>query len=273
MTARRWELTPGCHIDAGAHASLARALDQLFGLFQVSAPPSDPPAELCLAVDNLAAGGERLRINGLPIFSWAREAELPPLLESVFTDYAIHLRTTCLAFHAAALEINGVGVLITGGKGCGKSTLSLWMAQHGAGYGGDEIIFLDLAEGRIECFPKAATIKEVAFPFFGEAPTCESPVRGRLRYLLPASARPRFAPLPELGLIVLPDHGPDRAFSATRLTAAETARLLVQQSLGGLRHHPRAAGWVAQLASRPACWVEYAHPEQIADFIFRACGG
>jgi hypothetical protein len=62
-----------------------------------------------------------------------------PLIASCAINWAMLMQRELLFFHAAAVGIAGAGVLITGDKGAGKSTLSMALAASGHAFLGDEI--------------------------------------------------------------------------------------------------------------------------------------
>lgn len=72
-----------------------------------------------------------------------------------------------LLFHAAALEVDGAGLLLPGASGSGKSTLAAALASSGAGYLSDELVALDLAGGALVPYPKPISLKAGSFALLG----------------------------------------------------------------------------------------------------------
>ncbi len=272
---QHWELLPGFFIAAGSASPLCPALNQVFGAFL--RPPShhDPGGQrVCLdlpCVEGLGAG--RVWADGQPIFSIPAPASLAPYLEISLNGLAIQQRGDRMAFHAAATVVNGQTVWMVGNKGSGKSTLALCLAQSGACYGGDELVFARLDDGSLEAYPKAVTIKQASFPLFQARPVWQSEQRGPLSYHAVAEAIQPGVRLPPPGLIVVPDFSPRHpaAPHVIRLAPPETAVVLQQQCLGGLNRDPRALALIARWSGVPACLMEYSDSRAAAATILKLC--
>lgn len=63
------------------------------------------------------------------------------------------------ALHCACVERNGSGLLLAGGTGAGKSTLSLAMAQMGFGFLSDDWTYFSRFEGRLIAWGMATPVK------------------------------------------------------------------------------------------------------------------
>lgn len=82
----------------------------------------------------------------LPSWAWTRVSNLfdQLLLPGLLPAFAARgLR----AFHASAVEVNGVGVFIAGASGSGKTTAALLLISHGAKLIADDLMFLYREEG------------------------------------------------------------------------------------------------------------------------------
>ncbi len=62
-----------------------------------------------------------------------------PLIANCAVNWTMHMQREVLFFHAAAVGLGDAGVLIIGGKGAGKTTLSMALAARGHDFLGDEI--------------------------------------------------------------------------------------------------------------------------------------
>jgi hypothetical protein len=69
------------------------------------------------------------------------------------------LQSDLLCFHAAAVAIGGRGVLLTGGRGSGKTSVSLTLAAHGHGFLSDEVGALRIATGQLVPVRRAALVR------------------------------------------------------------------------------------------------------------------
>jgi hypothetical protein len=259
LALRSWRLGPEATITAH-DGPIARAIDEVFAAFSIDGDSLPARHAVRLSLDDTLT----LRADGAAIVRLGSEAGLAPLLEGSLLGLAVRTRRDAVPLHAASLSIDGRTLLLIGQKGSGKSTLALWLAEHaGAIYRGDEITFVRFSDRRLDVFPKAATLKSGSFELFdfaGSAPIHHDPVRGPVRYRLPASAVKAGSDehLAPLSLIVLPHYTPDVTLpQVTRLTPPETALELVQQCFGGLERDPLTLGVVAALAATPAFAVEF----------------
>lgn len=98
-----------------------------------------------------AFSGERLLID--------RALPWQIVLAHYFIDHLMRLQPEWAFFHAATLAIGEEGVLLSGNKGAGKSTLALALAARGHGFLGDEIAAIHLETGAIAPFPRAVSIR------------------------------------------------------------------------------------------------------------------
>jgi hypothetical protein len=83
------------------------------------------------------------------------------ILNSVFQRVRSHW-----LFHAAALTINGQGVLLLGAGGLGKTTLALELARRGHGFLSDDVGAVRRADGRVDPFPKSIGLRPDAGHLF-----------------------------------------------------------------------------------------------------------
>ena len=69
------------------------------------------------------------------------------------------LQSDLLCFHAAAVVIGGRGALLTGGRGSGKTSVSLALAAHGHGFLSDEVGALRITTGQLVSVRRAALVR------------------------------------------------------------------------------------------------------------------
>jgi len=81
------------------------------------------------------------------------------LIASCAINWAMWMQREMLFFHAAAVGIDGDGVLITGAKAAGKSTLSTALAAGGHAFLGDEIAAVRPRTMALESFRRAISIR------------------------------------------------------------------------------------------------------------------
>jgi HprK-related kinase A len=143
-----------------------------------------------------------------------------------------------LLLHAAAVERDGLALLMTGESGSGKSTLSALLGERGWRFLGDEFALVDLEEGRLHPFPRAVSLKNQAIDVIeGVAdpvrlgPKLQGTPKGTIRHLRPraeAIARMHEPAAPKL--ILFPRYGRDLAPEMRPVGAAEAFVRLTQAS-------------------------------------------
>ena len=90
-------------------------------------------------------------------------ADRATVWQSLIANFAINrvmrLQRRSVFMHAASVVVGGSGIILTGPKGAGKTTLSLALAARGHGFLGDEIAALRLADGVLLPFRRATSIR------------------------------------------------------------------------------------------------------------------
>jgi hypothetical protein len=267
---RIWRLGARTCVTARRDSLLPNAIDAVFREMAVE-DAFGASRNLTLDLRRTDQATWRLFANGLPIFRVKDDSELAPMLEGTLAGYAVRTRDDCAVFHAASVEIQGRGLLLAGGKGIGKSTLSLMLSHRGARYFGDELAFVRFQDHDLEAFPKAATLKEGSFSLFerhssnglngfnGNAPVVSycDPVRGPVRYHH-APNPAKLGELSSIALIVFPRYTPGASqLQLTELEPHEVALDLIRQCFGGLERDPRTLELVASLSKIRAYGMEY----------------
>lgn len=84
---------------------------------------------------------------------------LAPTIKAHITERLIRSHRWVFSLHAASLVTDGVGLLLCGQPGAGKSTLTLQLVNGGFRYAGDDVALVG-ADGTICGIPFALTLKE-----------------------------------------------------------------------------------------------------------------
>ncbi len=83
-----------------------------------------------------------------------------PLIANCAVNLAMRMQRGVLFFHAAAVGVGDAGVLIIGGKGAGKTTLSMALAARGHGFLGDEIAAVRTGTAELLPMRRAVSIRQ-----------------------------------------------------------------------------------------------------------------
>ena len=97
--------------------------------------------------------------DGESLYAGEDEAELVELLMGDACTRLIYYCRDGMVFHAAALARGEKGILIPGGIGSGKSTLTAWLVGHGFNYLSDELVFLPHGSNILHAFPRPLHLK------------------------------------------------------------------------------------------------------------------
>ncbi len=142
-----------------------------------------------------------------------------------------------LLLHAASVEKDGQGLILTGESGSGKSTLSALLGARGWRFMGDEFVLLDPDSGMMMPFPRPVSLKnasivtlEAILPGSRFGPRLLGTPKGDIRHLKPDAvaiaamdqpATPRLILFPRFGFeAAVRDVPPGEVF--VRLTQAST---------------------------------------------------
>lgn len=198
----------------------------------------------------LCAGNE-------PLYRIEKKNQLVPAVESLVTHLFARTQRRAQVLHMGMVAWGDCGILLPGDRGSGKSTLSVWLAQNGATYFGDDLIAYDPDSHSLAGLPKAATLKYGSFALFPETRTYEDPIRGPVRYILPPQIATAPLPLPQIQALVFPEYT-KAGGEPQRLSSAWAALAMVQQLLGGVEWNDEALQLVGQLAAIPAFRLPFA---------------
>ena len=164
-----------------------------------------------------------------------------------------------VALHAAAVGYKGLGILMPGATGSGKSSLAAWLLAGGFDYLTDEIAILTGA-GTIVGFPRALVIKPGAaesvqtLPGFDESNSVRC---GSHLLMLPPEAKIEIEAR-EVGLIVIPSYQPGTEARIEPLSPGEAALRLVACNLNARNLKDGGFELIAALTRRvPAFLIRF----------------
>lgn len=199
----------GLHLDTGAVVSHLRIADR--GLAEVFLEAyADFPLEATPQIDDFRVAVTRApRWFGTTLGSRNLQTEIDgevpfppfpsryafPVLESALNWCLAERIRRCLVFHAAAVERDGLAVLIAGDSGAGKSTLCAALSQSGWRLLSDELVLLRLGSAEVVANPRPISLKNAAIdvierraPQARFSPRYEETLRGTIAFLYPTGA-------------------------------------------------------------------------------------
>ena len=95
------------------------------------------------------------------------ESYLLAVVQLVFLRTIALQLPRCHLLHAAALTLNGFGLILPGESGQGKTMLSVALTAVGFKYLSDDISCLDLDSGKLEPFPRSLNLCSQGLPLLG----------------------------------------------------------------------------------------------------------
>ncbi len=174
-----------------------------------------------------------------------------------------------LVFHAAVLVWQGLGVLVPGTIGAGKSTLAAWLVERGLTYLTDELAFVPLGSDRVQGFTRPFNLKPPAldllrreFPGNGLCQRWSGPGFDMLSPeclgLVAAGA------MPPLRLLLFPHYASQSVPTLRRLTGGQAALALMSTLVNARNLPDHGLGEVARLAGMStACALHYSAFDQV----------
>jgi hypothetical protein len=164
-----------------------------------------------------------------------------------------------LLFHAAALEVDGSGLLLPGASGSGKSTLAAALATEGAGYLSDELVALDLNSGALVPYPKPISLKSGSFALLAHLGPGERAVRasfwGEREWQVAVGEQaglPLGRPCPTR-LVMAPHYRPGAPTVVQPMTETEAFFSVAAHAVNLGPHGARGTAMLAELASNCRC--------------------
>ncbi|MFC1681474.1 hypothetical protein ACFL1S_06800 [Pseudomonadota bacterium] len=160
-----------------------------------------------------------------------------------------------LALHAAALSRNGKGILLPGRSGCGKTSLSTWLASRGFNYLTDEYVFIGNNTNTIQAFARPPNVKvrgieEALQRFFDMNKHEGQTLKGKqvamipTRLLNPGNKRE----CPSVDLILFPDFKKNSSFRLEELSKAQLGLALMESLVNARNLVGHGLGEVTRLA-------------------------
>lgn len=177
-----------------------------------------------------------------------------------------------LMLHAALMSKRGLGLIIGGVSGAGKSSLAAWFIRQGWTYHGDEQMYADAIDRHWEGFVRPLCFKgdwALMFPAMATPPEWVAKVGEQT--LVPASLFGQEV-LPEVsvrpGIMLFPEFRKGSDFSLKRLSAGQATIRLVQSILNGGNLIHRGVAQAAEVARAcPGYDVTYGHFDQLAPLL------
>ncbi|HPF38881.1 MAG TPA: hypothetical protein P5081_21545 [Phycisphaerae bacterium] len=242
-------------------AEVAAAYDALYAPFRMSSGRTDE-ASFEVRVDR-----RRSRRTGLAhyhitsdvedVFTVRRLSRVLPHVEGAINLCIARYMPRYLLLHAAALTREGVGVIIPGGPGFGKTTLAAALTSRGWKYASDEFAMIDTVDGSIVPYPKALSVKTGSMDLlksFGlpvdAAPTFDRADKGAIR-LLPARAihADAVASSARIRLVVFPALTPGVEPDVAPMSPAESVFEMSRRCFNLLRFRAEAIGILSRVAT------------------------
>ena len=176
-----------------------------------------------------------------------------------------------LVLHAGALAWQGQGVLVAGGIGVGKTTLTAWLVSRGLDYLTDEMVFMPNDSDRLNAFERPLNCKSpsrlVLQPYFDFGAHTGSIYRAPSADLIPPLVlRPsNVLSTPHLRLMLFPQYAPNIECDIQPLSKAQTGMALMQTCLNARNLPEQVLVQAARLAQvAPAYRLRYSSFAQIA---------
>ena len=169
-----------------------------------------------------------------------------------------------LLLHAASVERDGQGLILTGESGSGKSTLSALLMLTGWRFMGDEFVLIDPDSGAMMPFPRPISLKNASIaamtarlPADRFGPEMSGTPKGTIRHLRPdISAIAAMAVPADPAMILFPRYG--LPAEARAVGAGETFVRLTQASTNYTQLGARGFDALTGLVTRiPAVAIDY----------------
>jgi len=171
-----------------------------------------------------------------------------------------------LLLHAGAAACRERGVVLSGDKGCGKTTLTACLVQDGFSYLADDTTALSFENGKLVPLPRALHIKDASLlPALGEfrfASYDDASNDYPARYALPPASQITKEPV-EPSCVVFPTYKPGKRTRLRPLPGSLTAVLLARRAQNLSDNMQRGFESIAKLAENvPAYSLDYGHADE-----------
>jgi len=249
-----------------ADARTARIVDFLFR----DAPTSESPTPHVTLRIAPGVDGDRiaLYVNEAMTFESESDAVFAEFLLGQVGYHLADKSQSGLVFHSAALGWHGRAVLIPGGIGRGKTTLTAWLVHKGLDYLTDELVFVPNNADAINALTRPLSLKErvIAQNFFDFEKHSQDILAHTPGDLVPARLLGTVTPNVTLrpALWLFPNYQPDTQPEFLLLTQAQTAFSLLECLINARNLPDHGMSQVAQLAKlAPAYRLRYSSFVQI----------
>lgn len=230
-----------------------------------------------LGVDPAGSGGHpadvvfdiRPKVDGRVVLRASETWDFPDRagflrqLPGVLNDFVARSHTAVVLHAGSVITPDGRVVAVTGHSGSGKSTLVAALVQRGCTYLSDEFTGVGLSSGLTLAHPKPLELNQLSCDLLEISPQSPPNVR-------PAELNPRAVvarqPSPPVSLVIAPTFEARAPLTATRMSAEEAARLLLDQTVNLSRTRRDGLAAVCEMARTvPAIAVVHGDAGQLAD--------
>jgi hypothetical protein len=195
------------------------------------------------------------------------------LAEFLLGDVCHELIVECkggMVFHAAALTWGGRGILMPGGIGSGKSTLTVWLVGHGFNYLSDELVYVPHGTELLKAFPRPLHLKRPSRKVLHSLLDLDEERVGVMSSSISDLVAPALLKKdnifnePQLAAIIFPRYDQDKDFEWQPLSSAQGGMMLME-CLVNARNLPEHGFFEAARLARlaPATCATYSHFGQI----------
>jgi hypothetical protein len=206
-----------------------------------------------------------------PVAAGADDIDLLDALVGRLNRVAFHVDPARLHLHAAAVELDGAGILLAGASGSGKSTVTVELLRRGAAYLTDECVTVLPDSSTVFAYPKPITLKAGSLEWValgGDHPVAGLEAAGNGRAHLRAGSVGDIAPRSSLGVIVLVRHTDEEPPTLNSISPAEACVRLLGDSLDGVRLGPSSLEVLARVVAGTSAWeLVYRDAAEAAELI------
>jgi hypothetical protein len=210
-----------------------------------------------------------------------RGADLPLCANLLLGQSCRHLASESregMVFHAAVLVWQGLGLLLPGTIGAGKSTLAAWLVEKGLAYLTDELAFVPLGSDRVQGFTRPFNLKPPALDLLRReaqgSVVCERWSGPGFDMLSPECLGPVTAgAAPPLRRLLFPHYAPQSVPTVRRLTGGQAALALMGTLVNARNLPEHGLGEVARLAEQTVAYaLHYSAFDQVEGAIDELLG-
>jgi len=202
-----------------------RAVQIVSLVFRHAEEPRNSVVAPLFEVEEDAEGIWTVGSGNLKYYTGPDEGDAALALQDAATETLARGSRDGLMFHAAAVALDNVAVMLPGKTGAGKTTLTAHLLRRGFSYLTDEMSYLPLGDSRVSGLPRPLGLK-VSGRGIVETEGWEVLAGSSTTLVLPPSARPSTHP-PGLVAIVFPQFVAGTRPTVVRLSAAATGMRLM----------------------------------------------